>query len=103
MVAGEGTDSDDVADRFDVGEVGNAIDVDDDRRAHQTEVEHRHQTLPTCRMALEPAPSRFSSMVISPATPGKFLSPARQPRILSRSASRSLGLLVTPDVSMQCL
>src|SRR5215831_10497602 len=165
VVAREGADPDDVAGRIDIAKIANAIDIDEDRRSDQPEVEHRHQALSagknfpiaacssqhrdgfieglrshvvkcgglhvsgvltmvpsdvpagsaahlatltylpstTLRIALEPAPSRFSSMVISPATPGKFLRPARQPRILSRSASRSLGLLVTPDASMQCL
>src|SRR5262249_46028563 len=59
--------------------------------------------LTTLRMALAPAPSRTSFMVISPATPGKPFRPARQPRILSRSDSRSAELLVTPDFSMQYL
>src|SRR5262249_966363 len=59
--------------------------------------------LTTLRMALAPAPSRTSFMVISPATPGKPFRPPRHSRILSRSDSRSAGLLVTPDFSMQYL
>src|SRR6266849_5318755 len=59
--------------------------------------------LTTLRMALAPAPSRTSSIVISPATPGKFLSPLRHSRILSRSESRSAGLLEMPAFSKQYL
>src|SRR5262245_4386792 len=71
------------------------------RAAHLATLTYLPST--TLRMALEPAPSLFSSIGSSPATPGKFLRLARQPRILSRSASRSPELLVTPDASMQCL
>jgi hypothetical protein len=46
VVAREGTDPDDVAGPIDVPETRDAIDVDDDRRANQSEVEHRHQALP---------------------------------------------------------
>src|SRR4029079_12960345 len=44
--------------------------------------------LTTLRIAVMPVPSRTSSMVIGPATPGKSLSVPRHWRILSRSLSR---------------
>src|ERR1044072_8400054 len=59
--------------------------------------------LTTFRIAVMPVPSRTSSMVIGPATPGKSLRVPRHWRILSRSLSRSSGLLVMPAFSKQYL
>jgi hypothetical protein len=50
--------------------------------------------LTTYRIALEPAPSRTSFMVISPATPGKPLSVLRHSRISSPQGDDYQGPLV---------
>jgi hypothetical protein len=46
VVARESTDPDAVTGLIDVPKTRDAIDVDEERRANQSEVEHRHQALP---------------------------------------------------------